>query len=219
MGHSIYDPVDDRPAWNAGRKFGAKRPLQPKQVWAIRFWLDQERRLRDRALCDLAVDSKLRGCDLVKVRTGDLISSGRVRGRATVIQQKQVGLCSSNCWSPPAPAYRPGWNVVEERMMTSPSQVALALIATSVRASTLVWWTNGSLRLDCGVKITARTPCAAPKQRSSTDRPAISGLSKYFWATRRLKRRSGTWGLRWKTLSRSQKTRGLRLTWRTPQWL
>lgn len=88
MGHSIYDPVDDRPAWNAGRKFGAKRPLQPKQVWAIRFWLDQERRLRDRALFDLAIDSKLRGCDLVKIRTGDLISGGRVRGRTTVIQQK-----------------------------------------------------------------------------------------------------------------------------------
>lgn len=88
MGHSIYDPVDDRPAWNAGRKFGAKRPLQPKQVWAIRFWLDQERRLRDRALFDLAIDSKLRGCDLVKIRTADLISGGRVRGRTTVIQQK-----------------------------------------------------------------------------------------------------------------------------------
>lgn len=88
MGHSIYDPGHNRRAWNAGRKPGAKRPLQPKQVWAIRFWLDQERRLRDRALFDLAVDSKLRGCDLVKVRTSDLISGGRVRARATITQQK-----------------------------------------------------------------------------------------------------------------------------------
>ena len=45
-------------------------------------------RLRDRALLDLAIDSKLRGCDVVKVRIGDLVSGGRVRNRAMVIQQK-----------------------------------------------------------------------------------------------------------------------------------
>jgi hypothetical protein len=43
-------------------------------VWAIRFWLDREGRLRDRALFDLAIDSKLRGCDVVKVRVGGLVS-------------------------------------------------------------------------------------------------------------------------------------------------
>jgi integrase len=57
-------------------------------VWAIRFWLEQERRVRDRALFDLAIDSKLRGCDLVKVRIGDLVSGSRVRARAMVVQQK-----------------------------------------------------------------------------------------------------------------------------------
>jgi hypothetical protein len=61
------------------RMVGAKRALKPQQVWAIRFWLDRERRLRDRALFDLAIDSKLRGCDLVKIRIGDLVSGGRVR--------------------------------------------------------------------------------------------------------------------------------------------
>jgi site-specific recombinase XerC len=88
MGHSQFDPGDDRHAWNAGRKLGAKRPLKPKQVWAVRFWLERERRLRDRALFDLAIDSKLRGCDLVRVRIRDLVSGGRVRQRAIVIQQK-----------------------------------------------------------------------------------------------------------------------------------
>ena len=89
MGHSIYDPDHGtRPAWNAGHQLGAKRPLQPKQVWAIRFWLERERRVRDRALFDLAIDSKLRGCDLVKVRIGDLVSGARVRSRAMVVQQK-----------------------------------------------------------------------------------------------------------------------------------
>lgn len=89
MGHSIYDPGQDhRPAWNAGHKLGAKRPLKPKQVWAVRFWLERERRLRDRALFDFAIDIKLRGCDLVKVRIVDLVSGGRVRTRPLVIQQK-----------------------------------------------------------------------------------------------------------------------------------
>lgn len=89
MGHSEYDPaLAERRPWNAGRKIGAKRALKPQQVWAIRFWLDQERRLRDRALFDLAIDSKLRGCDVVKVRIGELVSGGQVRARALVIQQK-----------------------------------------------------------------------------------------------------------------------------------
>src|SRR5881275_2222961 len=89
MGHSEYDPgFKERRAWNAGRKLGAKRALKPQQVWAIRFWLDGERRLRDRAMFDLAIDSKLRGCDIVKIRIGDLVSGGRVRPRAIVIQRK-----------------------------------------------------------------------------------------------------------------------------------
>ena len=88
MGHSSYDPVEQGPAWNSGRKLGAKRPLKPKEIWEIRFMLDRGRRLRDRALFDLAIDSKLRGCDLVKVRIGDPVAGGRIRNRAMVIQQK-----------------------------------------------------------------------------------------------------------------------------------
>jgi integrase len=89
MGHSEYDPgFRDRKPWNAGRKLGAKRALKPQQVWAIRFWLDRERRVRDRALFDLAIDSKLRGCDIVKIRIGDLVRGGLVRSRVIVVQRK-----------------------------------------------------------------------------------------------------------------------------------
>src|SRR5690606_40585710 len=59
-----------------------------KQIWAIRFFLDREERLRDRALFDLAIDSKLRGCDLVKLKIGDLVAGSDIRNRALVIQQK-----------------------------------------------------------------------------------------------------------------------------------
>jgi integrase len=89
MGKSEHDPIaTDRRAWNSGRKVGAKRALKPRQVWAIRFFLDQHRRMRDRALFDLAIDSKLRGCDVVKIRIGDLVLGGQVRSRAIVIQAK-----------------------------------------------------------------------------------------------------------------------------------
>lgn len=74
--------------WNAGKMVGAKRALKEKHVWAIRFWLGSEQRVRDRALFDLALDSKLRGCDLVSLRIGDIVTSGQVRHRAMVVQQK-----------------------------------------------------------------------------------------------------------------------------------
>lgn len=75
MGNAQYDPVTHRrPVWNAGKTFGTKRPLTQKQIWAVRSFLDREGRLRDRALFDLAIDSKLRGCDLVKIKIGDIVS-------------------------------------------------------------------------------------------------------------------------------------------------
>lgn len=100
MGYSQYDPaMQGRAAWNAGKTVGTKRPLTQKQIWAIRFFLDRESRLRDRALFDLAIDSKLRGCDLVKIRIGDLViwlpalKSGRERLSCS---KRRVGRFNSN---------------------------------------------------------------------------------------------------------------------------
>lgn len=75
-------------AWNKGLLVGPKLALKPKQVWAVRFHLKREGRLRDLAMFDLAIDSKLRSCDLVQLRIGDLLSGGVVRSRALVTQQK-----------------------------------------------------------------------------------------------------------------------------------
>ena len=88
MGHSQYDAGGERAAWNAGKKVGTKRPLIQKQIWAVRFFLDRERRIRDRALFDLAIDSKLRGCDLVSIKIRDLVSEPEIRTRSIVVQQK-----------------------------------------------------------------------------------------------------------------------------------
>lgn len=89
MGYSRYDSATrGHAAWNAGKTVGTKRPLTQKQIWAVRFFLDREERVRDRALFDLAIDSKLRGCDLVKIKIGDLVTGSEIRTRAMVIQQK-----------------------------------------------------------------------------------------------------------------------------------
>ena len=89
MGYFRFDTaIQARAAWNAGKNVGTKRLLTQKQIWAIRFHLDREGRLRDKALFDLAIDSKLRGCDLVKIKIGDVVACADIRSRAIVIQQK-----------------------------------------------------------------------------------------------------------------------------------
>lgn len=77
-----------RPPWNKGRLVGQKRPLLPKQVWAIRARLELAGNTRDLALFNLAIDSKLRGCDLVCLEVANLVVGDGVRDRVTVIQSK-----------------------------------------------------------------------------------------------------------------------------------
>ena len=74
--------------WNKGRLIGQKRPLQPKQVWSIRARLELAGNLRDLALFNLAIDSKLRACDLVPLRVADLVVGDTVRERVSIIQRK-----------------------------------------------------------------------------------------------------------------------------------
>jgi len=69
-------------------RYGAFLQGLGELLWAIRFFLDHEGRVRDRALFDLAIDSKLRGCDLVKIKIGDLVAGPEIRMRAIVVQQK-----------------------------------------------------------------------------------------------------------------------------------
>ena len=87
MGISQFDPAAvGRPAWNAGQQVGAKRTLSVQQIWSIRFFLDREGRMRDRALLDLAIASRLRGCDLVTI--GTLAAGPAIDAGSRVIQQK-----------------------------------------------------------------------------------------------------------------------------------
>jgi hypothetical protein len=102
MGYSDLDPaVHERRPWNAGQNVGPKRPLKPRDIWAIRFYLDEHRRLQDRALFDLAIDSKLRGCDLVKLKIGDVVSGGDIRTDRPSSSRRRGNPCSSrSCRKP-----------------------------------------------------------------------------------------------------------------------
>jgi hypothetical protein len=74
--------------WNKGRLVGQKVPLKLKDIWAIRVRLQIGDRTRELALFNLAIDSKLRSCDLVKLRVRDVCHGSLVAARAMVMQQK-----------------------------------------------------------------------------------------------------------------------------------
>jgi integrase len=77
-----------RTPWNKGKLIGAKPPLRPNQVWSIRTRLMIQGRARDLAMFNLAIDSKLRGCDVVAVKVEDVAPNGYTVERATVRQRK-----------------------------------------------------------------------------------------------------------------------------------
>ena len=74
--------------WNKGKQLGQKPPLKLKEIWAIRIRLQLTHRYRELALFNLAIDSKLRGCDLVGLRVHDLVQGSRVAPRTIVMQKK-----------------------------------------------------------------------------------------------------------------------------------
>src|SRR5258708_37227839 len=85
--NSIATAISRRP-WNKGKLTGAKPPLRPKHVWSIRTKLQIEGRLRDLAMFNLAIDSKLRGCDVVAIKVEDVAPSGYSVDLATLRQKK-----------------------------------------------------------------------------------------------------------------------------------
>ncbi len=86
----MYPLIEYKPSgpWNKGKLVGQKPPLKLKEIWSIRIRLQIGKRHRDLALFNLALDSKLRACDLVKIRVSDVSHGGRVSSRAIVMQQK-----------------------------------------------------------------------------------------------------------------------------------
>jgi integrase len=80
--------VQHHEPWNKGKLTGQKAPLRLRDIWAIRVWLQLSNKPRNLALFNLAIDSKLRACDLVKLKVRDISHGEHVASRATVMQQK-----------------------------------------------------------------------------------------------------------------------------------
>ena len=101
-----------RSAWNKGRLLGQKPPLKPKEIWSLRIRLQLADKARDLALFNLAVDSKLRGCDLVSLRVRDVYQGFAVSSRAigTSIQPDREGL---------GPLHRSGSKPVRDTLAAS----------------------------------------------------------------------------------------------------
>ena len=80
--------INSKRPWNKGKLTGQKPPLKLKEIWAIRIRLQISKQVRDLALFNLALDSKLRSCDLVKIRVRDVTHGATVSRRAMVMQKK-----------------------------------------------------------------------------------------------------------------------------------
>ena len=88
MKQDTNDQNNQQVPWNKGKLIGQKSPLKLKEIWEIRIRLQMAKNTRELALFNLAIDSKLRGCDLVTLRLNDVAQSNRVSSRAIIMQQK-----------------------------------------------------------------------------------------------------------------------------------
>jgi integrase len=86
--NTINTPIQRGEPWNKGKLTGQKAPLRLRDIWAIRIHLQLARKIRDLELFDLAIDSKLRACDLIKLRVRDVGSTDHISSRTIVLQQK-----------------------------------------------------------------------------------------------------------------------------------
>jgi len=86
--YELNSAIETRAAWNKNKLVGQKPPLKQKEVWEIRIRLEMKNRIRDLAMFNIAIDSKLRGCDLVKLRVKDVAHGSSISRRAMIMQQK-----------------------------------------------------------------------------------------------------------------------------------
>ena len=138
MSDSLFlpKPPDAPESGSMARLTGQKPPLKPREVWAIRVRLQIAGKPRDLALFNLAIDSKLRSCDLVALRVSDVVTGDNVRERAVIIQQKTGRPVQFELTEPTRRAIS-AWitrRSLDERVIFSPAASMLA--RTSRPAST-----------------------------------------------------------------------------------
>lgn len=174
------------------RRTETKLALKPAQVWGIRIRLQMTQKRRDLALLDLALDSKLRACDVVALRVSDLVSGGRIRGRVMILQRKtgrpvqfeitEQTRRSLTEWLDTRSAAKDDW------IFRSRSKLG-AHVTTRQYARLLKRWV-GLIGLNPAAS--ALTACAGARSRSPTRRPATCVRVSFSWATQSLRAPSGT---------------------------
>ncbi len=189
---AIAQPTTTRVPWNHGRIIGPKPPLKPKHIWAIRTRLQHDGRVRDLAMFNVAIDSKLRGCDVVRLRVADIRLGESVRLRTTVVEQKTGRPVPFELTEPTREALaawlkkrclRSGDWLFPSRShagdhVTTRSTAALSMIGSPWRAWTL--------------RATGHTACAGPRWRSSTSGLAIYGPASSYSVTQSWRAPSAT---------------------------
>ena len=189
----MRDPIDAIPQasrrepWNKGKLIGAKPPLRPKHVWSIRTKLQIAGRTRDLAMFNLAIDSKLRGCDVVSLKVEDVAPHGHAIDRASVRQRKtgqpvrfemteqtrEAIDCYIEAANKKPGEYLFGGRRGRNRPITTRQYARLVC-----QCLPALVWTRAS---------SGRTHCAEPKRPSSTAALAICGPCSSCWGTRRLR--------------------------------
>lgn len=154
-----------REPWNKGKVVGQKAPFKLRDIWALRVRLQMLGRVRELALFNLGIDSKLRGCDLVKLRVQDICHGEQVAARAIVMQQKNYDRCSSRSQRPPAKPFTPESNRPGSSLMTTCSRAEFKVRRTSAPASTHAFSKTGWKNSDSIQRAIAPIRCAAPRSR------------------------------------------------------
>lgn len=168
-----------RQPWNKGKLVGQKAPLKLKDIWAIRVRLQLRNKVRDLALFNLAIDSKLRACDLVRLRVSDVSHGGLMASRAMVMQQKtgrpvQFEITAMTREAAQAWVQKAGLNpsdfLFTSRVTGSPHCRRGSTPGSSIDGLKMQGWRQDLM---------GRTRCAGPRRRSSTGALGISELSSY----------------------------------------
>ena len=154
-----------REPWNKGKLVGQKPPLKPKDIWAIRIQLQNAHQVRDLAMFNLAIDSKLRGCDLVNLRVRDITHGNQIMARAMVVQRKTQRPVQFELTEPTRSAVA-AWI---EKAKLKPEQCLFPSRLPGHRmfrrASTPGSFISGLLPSDSTRQSMVRTPCDGPRRR------------------------------------------------------
>ena len=207
MNQIVTTNADHHTPWNKGKLIGQKSPLKLKEIWAIRIRLQLANRTRELALFNLSIDSKLRGCDLVKLRVCDVAQSNRVSTRAMIMQQKthrpvQFEITEQTRES--VGAWISQAQLKSDQYLFPCFQAEFIVHRIFRLGNMLGLWMTGLNRLVSTLRFTEPIPCAEQKQRLCTARRKTYEPCNCCWGIPNLKVRSDTWVLKLMTLWKYQ---------------